>query len=223
MAHLLHLDSSADLETSRSRAITRTFTDAWLAAAPGNTVTTRDLHVHPVPHLADAALHWPVRLRAEGSTPPVEAQALQDELIAELVAADAVVVGAPLYNYSLPSTLKAWIDHIHVPGVTAPFDEPTQPLAGRPAVIVTSRGGSYDAGTPTAGWDHEVPALRLILGDALGMEVSVITTSLTLAATVPALADQLERSERELAAAHAEAAELAGRLGAGAAGAAAGE
>ena len=214
MANLLHLDSSADLETSRSRAIGHSFSEAWLAAAPGNSVTHRDLHRDPLPHLADAALHWPPRLRPAGSTVPADAEALQNSLIAELLAADVLLVGAPLYNYSLPSTLKAWIDHIHVPAVTAPFDVDTQPLAGRPAVIVTSRGASYDPGSPTDGWDHEVPALRLILGTALGMEVSVIATNLTLAETVPALAGQIDRSRRELVEAHEAAAALARELGA---------
>jgi FMN-dependent NADH-azoreductase len=213
MANLLHLDSSADLETSRSRAIGHSFSEAWLAAAPGNSVTHRDLHRDPLPHLADAALHWPPRLRPAGSTVPADAEALQNSLIAELLAADVLLVGAPLYNYSLPSTLKAWIDHIHVPAVTAPFDVDTQPLAGRPAVIVTSRGASYDPGSPTDGWDHEVPALRLILGTALGMEVRVIATNLTLAETVPALADQIDRSRRELVEAHEAAAALARELG----------
>ncbi len=214
MANLLHLDSSADLRHSRSRSIGHSFSEAWLAAAPGNTVTHRDLHRDPLPHLADADLHWPPRLRPEGSQPPAEAEALQASLIAELLAADVLLVGAPLYNYSLPSSLKAWIDNIHVPAVTAPFDVETQPLAGRPAVIVTSRGASYDAGSPTDGWDHEVPALRLILGTALGMDVTVISASLTLAETVAALADQLDRSRAELAAAHAEASALGASLGA---------
>ena len=108
-----------------------------------------------------------------------------------------LLIGAPLYNYSLPSSLKAWIDHIHVPGVTAPFDVPTQPLAGRPAVIVSAQGAAYDAHSPTEGWDHAVPVLELILGTSLGMTLTVITTSLTLAETVPALADQLDRSRAD--------------------------
>ena len=190
MPHLLHLDSSADVERSRSRAITATFAAAWREHGPGYSVSYRDLHRDPLPHLADAALHWPPRLRPDGAAPPAAAEALQQELIDELTAADVLLVGAPLYNYSLPSSLKAWIDHIHVPGVTAPFDVPTQPLAGRPAVIVSAQGASYDAHTPTEGWDHAVPVLDLILGTALGMTLTVITTSLTLAETVPALADQ---------------------------------
>ena len=77
-------------------------------------------------------------------------------------------------------------------------------------MVVSSRGASYDAGSPTEGWDHAVPVLELILGTALGMTVEVITTSLTLAETVPALAPQLDRSRGELAAAHEAAAEAAG-------------
>lgn len=223
MPHLLHLDSSANPGNSRSRQITATFAEAWRNRGPEYTVTYRDLHASPLPHVADAALHWPERLRPAGGEgaggtagadqAAFEAgEALQGELISELLAADVLLVGAPLYNYSLPSALKAWIDHIHVPGRTAPFDGQTQPLAGRPAVIVSSRGAAYDPGSPTEGWDHAIPVLQLILGTALGMNVEVITTSLTLAETVPALADQLDRSRAELSAAHEAAAAAARRL-----------
>ncbi|MGX7678097.1 FMN-dependent NADH-azoreductase [Jatrophihabitans sp. DSM 45814] len=213
MPHLLHLDSSADLARSRSRAVTATFADAWRGCSPTHTVTYRDLHRDPLPHLADASLHWAPRLRPADATPFPEAEALQLALLTELTAADVVLIGAPLYNYSLPSSLKAWIDHIHVPGTTAPFDVASQPMAGRPAVIVASQGASYDAGTPTEGWDHAVPVLELILGTSLGMQVSVITTSLTLAEDVPALAEQIPRSQAELAKAHADAATAAKELG----------
>ena len=219
MPHLLHLDSAATLKSSRSREVTATFAQAWLGHGPGYTVTHRDLHQSPLPHLADAVLHWPPRLRPPGAATAdpdtlAAAEALQDELVGELLAADVLLVGAPLYNYSVPSSLKAWIDHVHIPGRTAPFDAGTQPLAGRPAVVVSSRGGSYDPGSPTDGWDHAVPVLKLILGTALGMTVEVITASLTLAETVTALAPELPRSRAELAAAHAAAAAAARRLAA---------
>jgi FMN-dependent NADH-azoreductase len=217
---LLHLDSAAALKNSRSREITATFADTWRGLGPGYTVTRRDLHTDPLPHLADAVLHWPPHLRPEGAATAspealAAAQALQDELVGELLAADVVLVGAPLYNYSVPSSLKAWIDNIHVPGRTAPFGDSGQPLAGRPAVVVSSRGASYDPGSPTEGWDHAVPMLQIILGAALGMSVEVITTSLTLAETIPALAPQRDRSRAELAAANEAAAAAARRLAAG--------
>jgi FMN-dependent NADH-azoreductase len=216
--HLLHLDSAASLTNSRSRAITATFADTWRGRGPEYSVTYRDLHREPLPHLADAVLHWPTQLRPVGAATLdpgtlAAAEALQDELIGELLGADVLLVGAPLYNYSVPSSLKTWIDHVHVPGRTAPFvGTPAQPMAGRPAVVVSSRGAAYDAGSPTEGWDHGVPMLDLILGTALGMSVEVITTSLTLAETVPALAAQLDRSRAELAAAHEAAAAAARRL-----------
>ena len=215
------MDSAASLKNSRSREVTATFADAWRGRGPEYSVTYRDLHRNPLPHLADAVLHWPPALRPEGAASVDPAalaagEALQDELVGELLGADVLLVGAPLYNYSVPSSLKTWIDHVHIPARTAPFvGAPTQPMAGRPAVVVSSRGASYDAGSPTEGWDHAVPMLELILGTALGMTVEVITTSLTLAETVPALAPELGRSRAELAEAHEAAAAAARRLPAG--------
>ncbi|HEX4833604.1 MAG TPA: NAD(P)H-dependent oxidoreductase [Trebonia sp.] len=215
MPHLLHLDSSADLSTSRSRAITATFAQAWREAGPGYAVTARDLHRDPVPHLADASLHWAPAVRPADAAPPAGAVAAQEELMAELLAADVLLVGAPLYNYTVPSALKAWLDNIHVPGWTTPFgDLDTQPLAGRPAVVVSSRGVAYDPGTPMEGQDHGVPVLELILGAKLGMAVEVITTSLTLAGFVPALASSADRARAELARARETAAATARRLAA---------
>src|SRR4051812_14225575 len=177
---LLQLDSSMDPARSRSRAVTAAFAAAWRERGDDFTVTHRDLHRDPLPHLNDAALHWPPRLRPEGAAPAPAEESLQREVVEELVSADVLLIGAPLYNYSMPSTLKARIDPIHVPGLTAPFDGDSQPVAGRPVVIVTARGASYDVGSPTEGWDHAVPPLQLVLGNALGMRVHVIAVNLTL-------------------------------------------
>lgn len=169
----------------------------------------RDLNAEPLPHLTDAALHWPERLRPDDAEVPTELAQSQQQVIEELVAADAVVIGAPMYNYSLPSVLKVWLDYIHVPGVTAPFDSDTQPMSGRPAVIISSRGGVYDPGSPTADWDHTVPPLRIVLGDALGMDVSVIKISRTLVGVVPDLAAEADQAAAELDEAHQRAGALA--------------
>ncbi len=128
MPSLLHIDSSADLTHSRSRALTAAFADAWRARGPEYTVVRRDLHVDQLPHLESSALHWAVADRTADEHVDPQADALRQEVIDELLAADVVVVGAPLYNYTVPSTLKAWIDRVHVPGVLAGG---VQPLAGR--------------------------------------------------------------------------------------------
>jgi FMN-dependent NADH-azoreductase len=215
MPILLQLDSSADLVTSRSRAITATFADTWRSLGADHTVVHRDLHREPLPHLTDAALHFPPRLRLAGANPSAEQEALQQVLISELVAADVLLIGVPLYNYSMPSTLKAWIDYIHLPAVTAPFDDPAsqQPLAGCPAVLVSSRGGVYDAGTSTEFDDHALPALSLILANALGMTVETIVATRTLSERFGAPADEVAKQHQELAAAHESAAQAARRLG----------
>lgn len=212
---LLQLDTSADATGSVSRAVTATFADTWIGLGADHTIIRRDLHADPLPHLADASLHWPARLRQPGANPPAEAEALQQTIIDELLSVDAVVVGAPMYNYSVPSVLKVWLDYIHIPGVTTPFDSDTQPMAGKPAVIISSRGGIYDPGSPNADWDHTVPPLQIILGTALGMDVSVIKISRTLSGVVPALAAESGRAAEELAAAHERAAELARAIGKG--------
>jgi FMN-dependent NADH-azoreductase len=212
MPHLLHLDGSMDPVHSRSRSITAAFAEAWAARGEDFTTTYRDLHRDPVPHLRTAALHWAPRLRTSDAVIDPAQERVQQELVAQLLSADVLLIGAPLYNYSMPSTLKAWVDHIHVPGVTAPFDDGTQPMAGRAAVLVTSRGASYDAGSPTEGWDHAIPPLQLVLGTALGMQVAVIETNLTLADTVPAMAEHAERARAELEQALTDARALARRL-----------
>lgn len=213
MPTLLQLDSSADLRSSRSRELTAAFAHAWLAAGPDRQVRVRDLHRDPLPHLPDPAMHWPERLRPADAVVPAAAEALQRELLEELIAADVLLVGAALYNYSLPSTLKAWLDYIHVPGVTASFDVEVQPLAGRPAIVVIARGGSYAPGSPTEGWDHATPPLEIVLGASLGMDVSVVATDLTLADSVALLADQREEAHAQFDAARTELLALAVRLG----------
>jgi FMN-dependent NADH-azoreductase len=213
MPHLLHLDSSADPRTSASRTVTEAFVDAWRARGAGFTVTSRDLQAEPPPHLPDALLHWAPELRTPDEVADPAAEAVQRTYLDELLAADVLLVGAPMYNWSLPSTLKAWVDHVHVLGTTVPFGPGTSPLAGRPAVVVSSRGAAYDPGAPTAGWDHTVPPLELVLGHSFGMAVDVIEVQLTLAGRVARLADRRDEAVAGAAAARTRAVELAGSLG----------
>lgn len=213
MPTLLHLDSSADLDTSRSRAITKTFADTWAAQGPDHVVVHRDLHRDQLPHLQNADSHFPPQLRPEGSSVDPAQDALQNGILDELIAADALVIGVPLYNYSMPSTLKAWVDYIHVPAVTAPFgDIATQPMKGKPVVLVSTRGATYDHGTPTEFDDHALPALTLILRGALGMEVETIVATRTLTERFQGPATEVTRQHAELEAAHDAARAAAVRL-----------
>ena len=182
MPVLLRIDSSVDLQNSRSRALTEAFASAWEARGDAYTTVVRDLHENPVPHMTTTAQHWPERLRGDQSLAP-DIERLQQELIDELVAADLVIIGAPMYNYGIASTLKAWLDLVHVPGTTAPFDEPAQPLQGKPVVILTARGGPNDGVTD----ECVIAPLTMVLGTGLGMEVHSVAVTRTLADILPDL------------------------------------
>jgi len=211
---LLRLDSSYDDDaTSASRALTATFARAWLAGGPDRAVVGHDLRTDPVPPPGHGALHWSPSLRAPDVVVPVGAADAQGRALDELLAADALVIGAPLYNYGLSATLKAWLDQVHVPGTTAPFggDGP-QPLRGRPVVVVATRGTAHDGDSEAEGRDHALPVLRLVLGDALGMTVHVVAVDRTLSVTTPAFVAERERFEQRLVAATSELEELAGRV-----------
>jgi FMN-dependent NADH-azoreductase len=215
--HLLHLDSSADAQTSVSRALTATFADVWRARGEDFTVTYRDLRTDAPPHISDAGLHWAKELRPVGRPGAPEPDpadlARQEELLAELTAADVLLIGAPLYNWSMPSSLKAWLDYIHVLGVTTPFGGDTQPMKDRTAVIATSSGDGYGPGTGNEGKNHAVPALELVLGTSLGMRVIVIGAEYTLAPLLEVLADRRPQAQADLESAHAAARSLATDLG----------
>lgn len=211
MATLLRLDSSLRSDSSVSRALTGAVADAWSAA--GGEVVSRDLHANPLPHLLDFGLHFP---KSESDPAEwAEARALQDEVIAEVKQADALVIAAPLINYSVPSTLKAWMDYLHVPGVTAADNAADGPLAGKPVVVVSPRGAAYDEPGAETRLDHAVPALKALLGDAMGMAVEAITVDRTLANLIPALDADYAKTlhDAALAAASKRGAELFAQVG----------
>jgi FMN-dependent NADH-azoreductase len=215
MATLLHLDSSLYPQGSASRDVTATFRKEWEAQHPDGKVIYRDLAAEPLPHLElDAALAGftaPDQRTAEQSA----AFVLREQLAAELEQADAVLIGAPMYNFTIPSTLKAWLDQVIIMGRTA-GEKPS--AAGTPVVVVASRGGSYAPGTPREGFEFVQTYLEKVLNGMLGLDVEFIVPELTLARTNPAMADLIELADASKAKAHenaaAKAKELAGRLAA---------
>lgn len=213
MPTLLHLDSSADARNSVSRAVTAVFAREWSELSADHAIVRRDLLIDPPPHLPDAALHWAPSLRRPQDSPPAEAVALQETLVSELLGADVLLIGAPLYNWSVPSSLKAWLDYIHVLGSTAAVASGAKPLADRPAVIVCARGAAYGPGAPSEGLDFALPMLEAILGRSLGMAVEAIVAELTLADRVDALAPMRPTREANIAAAQEAARQAARRLG----------
>lgn len=163
MSNILVLTSSALAEASASNEIVRDAVSALRAADPAAQIVTRDVGSRPIPHLTlDAAS----ALRAEpANAAQAASRALSDELIAELKAADTIVIGAPMYNFGITSTLKAWFDHVLRAGVTFRYTEKGAEglLTGKRAVVVETRGGLYSEG-PAQVMDSQEPHLRTLLG-----------------------------------------------------------
>lgn len=148
MQSLLKISSSINGNESLSNALATEIAREWQQAHPGGEVTSRDLAETPVPHIDKERFAANSTAPAERTARQAELAAEADALIAELQGADAVVLGVPMYNFSIPSTLKAYIDHVARAGVTFKYtpNGPQGLLTGKRAVIVATRGGKY-AGT----------------------------------------------------------------------------
>jgi FMN-dependent NADH-azoreductase len=165
MTKLLHIDSSVLGPHSVSRQLSAAVVDRLRQTTPGLEIAYRDLTTAPLAHLSGTHL-----AAAQGNLPadPVVQQELAagQAVLEEFLAADIVVLGAPMYNFSLPSQLKAWIDRIMVAGKTFKYSaQGPEGLAGNKRVIVAlSRGGYYGPGTPAAALEHLETYLRGIFG-----------------------------------------------------------
>jgi len=162
---LLHIDASILGANSASRQLSGAVVERLRKATADVEITYRDLAAEPLRHLSGAHL-----AAAQGATP--ETADLRHELAAsqavleEFLSADTVVIGAPMYNFTLPSQLKAWIDRIVVAGKTFRYGASgPEGLAGNKRVIIAiSRGGFYGPGAPAAALEHLETYLRGILG-----------------------------------------------------------
>jgi FMN-dependent NADH-azoreductase len=202
MSYLLHIDSSALGAASVSHQVAQSFLAAW-----DGRVVHRDLAAAPVPHLTAAGITARETDPAERTAEQAAAAAVQDELIEEFLGAEAYLFTVPMYNLSMPSVFKAWLDQIMVYGRTF---KPS-PAAGRPAVLISARGGSYGPGAPNHGLDYVVPATAAALGHEtqLGLDVTTVIPEMTMAPHTPALAEFLPLHQASLAHAHDRARELA--------------
>ncbi len=161
MAHLLHLDSSARTTGSISRRLTAEFAARWRADHPDGLVTYRDLVTDPLPHIREATVAAMCIPPAMRTAEQARATALQEELVAELAAADTLLIGAPMYNFRIPSSLRAWIDHVVLFGRTVVrglFDDTR-------VVIASARGGAHAPGTRREASNHQ----ERHLGSSLGL------------------------------------------------------
>jgi FMN-dependent NADH-azoreductase len=161
--NILIVSSSANGDASVSNGLVGRFDESVRERERAVNIVTRDVGARPLPHLTNETV---AAIKSEPVTPAeLAARKLSDELVAELQAADVVVIASPMYNFGISSTLKSWFDHVARAGVTFRYTEngPEGLLKGRKTVAILSRAGFYSEG-PGAVMDGQEPYLRALLG-----------------------------------------------------------
>ncbi|GAA1866497.1 FMN-dependent NADH-azoreductase [Asanoa iriomotensis] len=206
---LFRLDASIRVEGSHSREVADIVESEWRAAHPDDRIVRRHIGTDVLPATAWADANMAKYLPPDKwSGAQRSAAALAARLTDELVSADALLFAVPLYNYGVSQHFKTWVDTVLADPRMAPGAPPL--LAGKPAVLVTVRGGAYGPGTPRAGWDHATPWMRRILGELWELDLRVVERELTLVGVVPDL-DQFTELAAELGARAADLARSHGR------------
>ncbi len=173
---ILHLDSSVTGEKSVSRPLTQEAAGKLKALYPDAEYVYRDLIKEPLRHYTAV-----VRFYGKDETNLTAEQkrelATGEELLQEFRSADVVLIGAPMYNFGIPSQLKAWIDHLAVPGVAFRYgaNGPEGLFGGKRIIVISSRGGLYGPGSPTQTWDHQEAYLRQVFQFFGITDITVIT------------------------------------------------
>jgi len=179
MSTLLKLDSSPMGQGSISRKLTAKFAETWLRSHSGGRVIERDLTMLDLP-VVDAswvgAAHTPESSRTAAQS---KALAASDSLINDLEQADEYVFGVPMHNFSIPSTLKLWIDQVVRVGKTFSYGAtgPKGLLTGKKATLLLASGGEYGKGSAMASFDFVTPYLKTLLGFIGITDVTIITAS----------------------------------------------
>ncbi|MFA6060856.1 MAG: NAD(P)H-dependent oxidoreductase [Taibaiella sp.] len=165
MKKILNIVTSVKGETSFSIKLSNAILEKLSVIYPGNQVHTRNLAQSPFPHLEETlftSFHTPEEVRTEEHKDAVKHS---DQAIKELMEADIIVIGVPLYNFGIPSTLKSWIDHIARAGVTFRYDSngPEGLVVNKKVYLAIASGGIYSEG-PMKSYDFTEPYLRKVLG-----------------------------------------------------------
>ncbi|MDQ7969198.1 MAG: FMN-dependent NADH-azoreductase [Oxalicibacterium faecigallinarum] len=165
MSKILLINSSVRRTDSISRKVTGEFVAKWQARNPGTIVVERDVAAQPLPHLTEQTLGAFFTPADQRTAEQAEIAKLSESLVQELFDADVIVIGAPMYNFSITSGLKAWIDHVARAGVTFKYGEsgPVGLLTGKKVYIFTATGGVYSSG-PAQSMDFLGTYLRTVLG-----------------------------------------------------------
>jgi FMN-dependent NADH-azoreductase len=192
MSDLLHVEVSPFGDQSISRSISSEFLTAFLSKNPTAEIITQDLALNPIPHLDGETI-------LAGRTPEADrsptAQAKYEYrvgLLKEVNEAKHILISTPMWNFSTPSVLKAWLDQILIPG--------SAKISGKVTIII-AQGGSYAPGAPREGWDWETGLLKQVFTSIGASDIEIIVSEFGLAGVVPVMAAFVENKVASIAAA----------------------
>ncbi len=163
---LLHVDSSILGSYSVSRQLSADIVAEWCKSRPDTTVEYLDLAVNAPNHFSADA----IAIKGVAQPEPTEAQrtenALSEKLVSQFLASDVIVIGAPFYNFSIPTQLKAWIDRLAQPGRTFTYTEkgPTGLATGKTVIVASTRGGAYSTSEGGQAMEHQESYLKVVFG-----------------------------------------------------------
>jgi len=204
---LLHIDSSITGENSASRKLSQQIVNAWVAQHPGTHVQHLDLVAHAPQHFTMNAMA-PRTGQTDGlSSEQIAENTLSETLVSDFLAADVIVIGAPLYNFSIPTQLKAWIDRIAQPGRTFRYTAqgPEGLAKGKTVIIASSRGGVYSTEETLQALEHQESYLKVVMGFFGITDIRVVRAE-GLAMGPDAVAAAFSSASSEIAAATAASA-----------------
>jgi FMN-dependent NADH-azoreductase len=166
MTQLLHIDASILGGNSVSRQLTAQIVASWRAANPATEVSYLDLAVDTPSHLSAESLGFRLPAGAELSDVQQRENAVSEALVSQFLAADVVVIGAPLYNFSIPTQLKAWIDRVAQVGRTFKYTEkgPVGLAGGKTVIVASTRGGVYSTSDAGNAMEHQESFLKTVFG-----------------------------------------------------------
>jgi FMN-dependent NADH-azoreductase len=199
MTRILRIDASSRRDEAHSRELANLFLSRWLAREPDAEIMQRDLAEAPVPHIASETIQGYYTPAEQMTAALKTATALSDRLIAELVDADVLLIATPMYNFSVPSALKAWIDQIVRIGRTFSYDgkDFAGLLPGKRAFVMVAYGaGGYLDGGPFAAADFVQPYLRFLLGFLGISDVTFVAIEQTTADAATIAAGRAEAAKQ---------------------------
>jgi FMN-dependent NADH-azoreductase len=163
---LLHIDSSILAANSVSRQLTGNIVNQWTSSHPGTTVEYLDLAVNTPSHLSAESLGFRLPAGSDLSDVQKRENAISEALVTQFLSADVIVVGAPLYNFSIPSQLKAWIDRVAQVGRTFKYTEkgPVGLASGKTVIVASTRGGVYSTSEGGRAMEHQESYLQTVFG-----------------------------------------------------------